>query len=179
MIGRVTSNGRQEVKETAPEVKGQANLRQRTKWIHRHCAAWNATEQRAGKGRNAAGITVPIVAVLVAQEVIAVEVFPAVVVVVVLGVVVAGANGIREIPEVAVTSSGAVDVVRERRRACGSLLSAAPRHIVDSMLRGTKARGVSPCRSRRLMNRTYASKADSICLDVFEQRRVLCLSLHL
>ena len=90
MIAGGRTNVRQELKETAPEVKGQANLRHATKWIHRHFAAWNRIGQRGGKGRSEAGITVRIVAVLVTREVIEVVVFPEVVVV--LGEAVADAK---------------------------------------------------------------------------------------
>ena len=101
MIARGRMNGRQQVKETAPEVKGQANPCRATKWIHRHFAVWNGIGQRGGKGRSGAGITVRIVAVLVTREAIAVEAFPEAVVV--LGEAVADAKGMWGIPLVAAT----------------------------------------------------------------------------
>jgi hypothetical protein len=96
MIAGGSRNDRKQlarVRETTPEVKGQANLCQGTKWIHRQCAALNGTEQRAGKERSGVGITVPIVAVPATQAVIAEEAFPEGVAV--LGAAVADAKGIK------------------------------------------------------------------------------------
>lgn len=114
MIARGSRIERRElvrVKATAREVKGQARLCQGTKWIHRHLTAWSETEQRAGKARSGAGITAPIVAVLVTQAAIAGEAFPEEVVV--LGEAVADAEEFRG------NSGGRGDCKRRRRRGEG------------------------------------------------------------
>src|SRR5688572_21993423 len=126
MIVGDSRNERQQlvrVRERAPEVKGQASLCPGTKWIHRHFAAWNGIEPRAGKGHNAAGIMVPIAAVVATPAVIAEEVFPEGAAV--LGEVVADANGMQG------NSGGEGDFQRRHGRSGerrGSLLCGAALH---------------------------------------------------